>query len=124
MQPTVIQKPAAIGNYAKGRRAKISRITFHHVVGDAPAAIARFQKSGVEVSSTYVVSSTGVIYQCVAEEDTPYTDANSDSNARSITIEHAGGHPSVPYTEAMYQASIRLVSYLIRKYGISDFKRH
>jgi hypothetical protein len=124
MNPNATWKPAAQGNYRSGRNSQISQITFHHIVGDAPAAIARFQTAGVEVSSTYVIGSDGTLYQCVKESDTPYTDANSASNARSITIEHAGGHANVPYTEAMYRASIALVADLIGRYGITSFKRH
>lgn len=121
---TAIQKPAAKGNYATGRAQRISRITFHHIVGDAPAAIARFQTPGVQVSATYVIGSDGTLYQCVSENDTAYCDGNSDSNARTISIEHAGGLPSVPYTDAMYATSIALVADLIKRYGITDFKRH
>lgn len=115
-----IWKPAAAGNYESGRRNAISRITFHHIVGDAPAAIARFQTAGVQVSATYVIGSDGTLYQCVKEGDTPYTDANADSNSRAITIEHAGP----PYAEAMYKTSVGLVGDLIARYGIKDFKRH
>ncbi len=116
----MIQKPAAQGNYKTGRRNPISRITFHHIVGSAESAITKFQTPGVQVSATYVIGSDGAIYQCVREEDTPFTDANADSNSRSITIEHAGP----PYTEAMYNASVALVADLIDRYGITDFKRH
>lgn len=122
--PSVIWKPAATGNFQVGRSAPISRITFHHIVGDAPAAIARFQTPGEQASSTYVIGSTGQIYHMVQDQNTPYTDGNFDSNSRAITIEHAGGHASVPYTPAMYDASKRLCAYLISKYKISDFKRH
>lgn len=122
--PDPIWKLAAPGNYGKGRTAQISQVTFHHVVGDAPAAIARFQTPGEEVSSTYVIGSNGLLYQCVDVNDTPYTDSNFASNSRSITIEHAGGIPSVPYTDAMYKTSTSLVAYLIEKYGIQSFKRH
>lgn len=116
----VIQKPAALGNYEKGRRNRISRITFHHIVGDAASAIAKFQTPGVEVSATYVIGSDGQIYQCVSENDTAYCDSNPDSNSRTISIEHAGP----PYAEAMYNASATLVADLIQRYGIQDFKRH
>jgi hypothetical protein len=122
--PPVTQRPAAAGNYAVGRRQAISRITFHHIAGDAPGAIARFQTPGVEVSSHYIIGSDGTLYQSVAEVNTSFADGNSDSNARTISIEHAGGIAGVPYTEAMYQTSIALVRHLIKKYGITDFKRH
>lgn len=124
MKPDVIQKPAAQGNYASGRKQRISRITFHHIVGDAPGALGRFLTPGVEVSAHYVIGSNGTIYQCVDDNNTAYCDGSSDSNARSISIEHAGGSETVPYTGPMYAASAELVRYLIGKYGISDFQRH
>jgi N-acetyl-anhydromuramyl-L-alanine amidase AmpD len=123
-KPNVTQRRAAKGNYYPGRAHKISRITFHHIVGDAPAAIARFQTTGVEVSATYVISSKGKIYQCVPEKYTPYSDGSSTSNARTISIEHAGGTKDLAYKDAMYKASMHLCAYLISKYKISDFKRH
>jgi len=46
--PNATWKPAASGNFGAGRRSGISQITFHHIVGDAAGAIARFQTSGVE----------------------------------------------------------------------------
>lgn len=123
-KPGTIWKPAAPSNFESGRQAIVSRITFHHIVGDAQAALNRFQDTNDEVSSTYVIGSDGTIYQCVADNDTSYADGNYDSNSRTISIEHAGGLPEVPYTDAMYTASIQLVAWLIQTYHISDFKRH
>lgn len=124
-QPQIFQVSGIPGsNYQVGRARVIDQITFHHIVGDAPAAIARFRDNTQQVSATYVIGSDGTIYQCVAEKDTPYTDANFDSNSRAITIEHAGGHASVPYTEAMYKASAQLVSWIISRYNITRFMRH
>lgn len=111
-------------NYQTGRSAKIDQITFHHIVGDAQSAISRFQDRNQQVSSTYIISSNGTIYQCIDEKDTPYTDANFVSNSRAITIEHAGGTNSVPYTEAMYQASIMLCAWIRSRYNITRFMRH
>jgi hypothetical protein len=120
----VVRKPAAEGNYAVGRRLPISRITWHHIAGDALGAIARFQTPDEQVSADYVIGSDGTIYQCVDEANTAYCDGNADSNARTISIEHAGGIASVPYTDRMYAASIELVKDLIDRYGITDFQRH
>lgn len=123
MKPTTIWKPAAEGNFGYGRELPISQITYHVIVGDAPGAIAKFQTPGIQVSSTYVIGSDGTIYQMVADANTPYTDNNFYSNSRAITIEHAGAG-GVPYTDAMYNASIALTRWLIDTYGINDFKRH
>lgn len=122
--PNIIRVQIPTTNFRKGRAAEISQITFHHIVGDASAAIARFKISGEEASSTYVISSTGQIYQLVDENDTPFTDANGPSNSRSITIEHAGGHPSVPYTAAMYAASAHLVAWIRSRRKITRYERH
>lgn len=123
-KPTVIWRPARGGNYRFGRVNPISRITFHHIVGDAPAALDRFQNSEDEVSSTYVIGSDGTIYQCIYDTDTPYSDGSYDSNTRTISIEHAGGASYIAYTDAMYEASTQLVAWLISAYGINEFYRH
>lgn len=118
------QRPARIGNYSRGRQLGIDTITFHHIVGDANAALHRFQSTADGISSTYVIGSNGQVYQCVAEGDTPHTNGNWNSNSRSITIEHAGGHHAVPYTEAMYHASIELVRSIRSRHNITQVKRH
>jgi hypothetical protein len=122
--PPITQVQIPGSNYQTGRAAKIDQITFHHIVGDAPAALTRFRDRSQIVSATYVIASDGTIYQCVAEKDTPYTDANFGSNSRAITIEHAGGTDAVPYTEAMYEASAALCASIRSRYNITRFKRH
>jgi hypothetical protein len=122
--PRIIQVTIPATNYARGRARAIDQITFHHIVGDAAAAIARFKINGEQASSTYVIASDGTIYQLVAEGDTPYTDGNFTSNSRSITIEHAGGHPNVPYTAAMYAASAHLVAWIRSRRNITRYERH
>lgn len=105
-------------NYSPSRGIEPTHITYHHIVGDAQAAIARFKKTGENASSTFVIGSDGTIFQLLEISAWPYTDGNAASNRRSITIEHAGGHPNVPYTEAMYQSSIRLNAWLRGRYNI------
>jgi len=111
-------------NFTGGRNRAISRITFHYIVGDAGGARARFNTPNEQVSATYIIGSNGAIFNSVAEEHCAWADGNSESNNMTISIEHAGGHPSVPYTAQMYAASAQLVAYLIDKYKINDFKRH
>lgn len=107
-------------NYTIGRNHKVDQITFHHIVGDAPSALARFRKPNEQVSSTYVISAAGTVYYVVDEKNTPYTDGNFASNSRAITIEHAGP----PYAEKMYQASIKLCKEIRSRHNITRFKRH
>lgn len=116
----IIQRPADPSNYAKGRRHTIDQITYHHIVGNAPGGTDHFRTPGTDVSSTYAIAADGTIYQYVAESDTPYTDANSLSNSRAITIEHAGP----PYAEPMYQASIALCRDIQSRHNITRFMRH
>lgn len=116
----IIQRPADPSNYRKGRTHAIDQITFHHIVGNAPGGTDHFTRPNQYVSSTYAIAADGTIYQYVQEGDTPWTDANADSNSRAITIEHAGP----PYAEAMYKASIELCRDIRSRYNITRFKRH
>jgi N-acetyl-anhydromuramyl-L-alanine amidase AmpD len=102
----------------------VDTIVFHHIVGDAEAAIARFRKPNEQASSTYVIGSDGQVYYVVSKNRVPYTNGSYEWNKRSITIEHAGGLPSVPYTEKMYKASENLVRSLRSQHNIKNFKRH
>ena len=110
------QVPA--GNFGVGRRSPISQISEHHVVGDASGAISKAKTPGKEFSCTFTIAMDGTIYQLVEIKNTPYTDNDYRSNGRAITIEHAGGHPQYPYTEAMYQSSIKLHAWLFQEYGL------
>lgn len=105
-------------------RGRPTRITFHHIVGDLAAARARFKKLGEQASATFGIGSDGRIEQFVELDRIPYSDGVFASNKITASIEHAGGHPSVPYTEKMYASSVHLVAWLIQTYGINDFKRH
>lgn len=122
-KPPITQVTIPTTNYGVVR-GNPTRITFHHIVGDALAAIARFKNANEKASATFVISSKGEIFQCVPLDHRPYSDGVTASNTITASIEHAGGTSSVPYTEAMYRASISLVAWLIDKYKITDFKRH
>ena len=128
-----VSKPAIIRiggvpqtNYGGKRGIKPTHITDHHIVGDAGSAIAEARKPAREMSFTFTIGSDGRIYQLLELDEWPYTDGSSVSNRRAITIEHAGGHASVPYTEAMYNSSIHLHAWLRQEFGIpeSNILRH
>lgn len=123
-KPSTQRMAAHPKNYTPGRRVAISRITFHHIVGDAAGALRMWQDPKRAGSCNYAIGSDGKIYEVVPEGDTAWCDGLWDSNIRTISIEHAGGHPNVPYSEAMYSSSAALVAYLIDKYKITDFKLH
>lgn len=119
-RPNIVSKIGIVpaSNHGGGRPARPTHITDHHVVGDAAAALAEAQKPSRQVSFTYTIGSDGTIYQALPEMTIPYTDGNGPSNRRALTIEHAGGHPNVPYTEAMYRSSIHLHAWLRQEFGI------
>jgi len=121
-KPNIVSRIGRIpaGNHGGPRPAKPTHITDHHIVGDAQAAIGRFEQAGQEASSTFIIGSDGTIYQELDIMTIPYTDSNITSNRRAITIEHAGGHANVPYTEAMYKSSIHLHAWLKQEYGIPN----
>lgn len=117
------QVPA--GNFGVGRRSPISQLSEHHVVGDAIHAINKAKVKGNQFSTTYTIALDGTIYQLVEHGNTPYCDNDYRSNGRSITIEHAGGLlPNYPYTEAMYQSSIKLHAWLFQELGNLNPIRH
>ena len=79
-------------NYTIGREKPITEITIHHAaaVGASAKAIAmEFRNPARKASATYSIGVNGEIYNCVAEENTPYTNSNWDANSRAITIECA-----------------------------------
>lgn len=123
-KPNIVWKGTSADSFTPGRSAKISRITEHHVVGDASAAIARAAKSGEGFSSNYTIAMDGTIYQLVKDSDTAWADNYWPSNQITISIEHAGGKDGYPYTDAMYAASAHLHAWLIQQYGINEFIRH
>lgn len=111
-------------NYTPARSVAITRLSFHHIVGDATSAVNHFRSPNIGASAHYVIGSDGAIFQCVKDGDIAWSDGNWSSNTRTISIEHAGGSPGVPYTDSMYAASKSLVAWLIVTYNIGDFKRH
>jgi hypothetical protein len=72
-----------------------------------------------EVSAHYLIGKDGSITQMVHEGDTAWHAGNWQYNLESIGIEHEGFVEDPNWaTEEMYQASARLVRYLVDKYGI------
>lgn len=115
-KPTIVQIGIPSENYGKGRRSSISQISEHHAVSNSAGVIAKAKNPAKQFSCTFTIDTDGTIYQLVNLEDTPYTDNDYRSNGRSITIEHAGGG-NWPYTEAMYQSSIKLHAWLFSQFG-------
>ena len=122
-KPHITRVGIPSNKFAIGRAAPISQISEHHVVGDAVHVINK-ANSKIIFSTTFTIGMDGTIYQLVDIANTPFCDNAWQSNARSITIEHAGGHANFPYTEAMYQSSIALHAWLFQTYGYLNCVRH
>lgn len=84
-----VRIPAHSSNYTKGRTAKITEITIHHMAGILTVEQCGkvFQKVGRNGSSHYGIGSDGRIGLYVDEENTAWTNSNWDSNCRAVTIE-------------------------------------
>lgn len=125
-KPNIIWDPAHSNNYSNGRPGGSigTRETFHHIVGSGASASATFKNPSRGASSHYSVGEDGKIRQHVDLRNTAWTDGNWQSNLISITVEHAGGHPSVPYTAKMYAAAAHLRAWLKENYGHIAAIRH
>lgn len=123
-KPPVTRVTIPSNKYTVGRYAPISQVSEHHAVGDASHVITKAKGAAI-FSTTYTIAMSGEIFQLVDDKDTPYCDNDFRSNSRSITIEHAGGLlPNYPYTEAMYQSSIKLHAWFFQTYGDLNCVRH
>lgn len=122
-KPPVTRVAIPSNKFGVGRSARISQVSEHHIVGDAQAVINKAKGSAI-FSTTYTIAMDGTIYQLVEDSNTPYCDNAWQSNSRALTIEHAGGLAGYPYTEAMYQSSIKLHAWFFQTYGNLNCVRH
>ena len=111
--------PAYSGNYTKGRTAKISEITVHHMSGKLTAKRCGelFQAVGRNGSSHYGIGYDGEIALYVDEGDTAWTNSNWESNCRAVTIEVSNSQNSAPWpvSDKSLQSLIRLVADIARR---------
>jgi len=113
---------ASTANYQVAARGvgDIDHIVIHDTEGGFAGTVSWFQDPAAQVSAHYVVrSSDGHIDQMVAEKNVAWHD--KCFNTTTVGIEHEGyaAHPELWYTEAMYEKSAALTSYLADKYGIA-----
>jgi hypothetical protein len=117
--------------FTPGRQGHtIKYIVIHTLLGSLQGGINCFYDPGKwcrdprtkkprEVSAHYLIGKDGSITQMVHEGDTAWHAGNWQYNLESIGIEHEGFVEDPNWaTEEMYQASARLVRYLVDKYGI------
>ena len=101
---------------------KVGSVVVHDTEGGWDASVATLQNdSGKSVH--YIVGTDGRVAQFVPETYTAWHAGNYYYNQRSVGIEHVG-YWTKPFTEAEYTASAKLVSYLLKKYGIAADRAH
>lgn len=111
-------------NYSPGRQGTpVRRIAFHHCVGTAESAVAKFANSASQTSSHFVVAPNKV-YCCVDTDNTAWTNGNWGSNLESVTIEHAGTWLNGFRDEGVINQSARLVAWLRTLYPDATPIRH
>ncbi|HEU0088573.1 MAG TPA: peptidoglycan recognition family protein [Pseudonocardiaceae bacterium] len=123
--------PNAYGNYDPANRPRdgvgIRYLVIHDTEESYDSAIAGFQNPNSGVSAHYLIrSADGAVTQLVRTKDIAYHAGNYWFNMHSIGIEHEGVLVDGDrwYTEAMYQASARLVRYLAARYRIPLDREH
>lgn len=119
----VIKINAHESNYTKGRSGKnIELIAIHHMAGILTAEQCGniFVRQGRGASSHYGIGNNGEIAQYVNESNTAWTNANWDSNCRSVTIETSnceiGGDWKV--SDNALNSLIKLVADISKRYNI------
>lgn len=111
-------------NYTPGRQGTpVRHITFHHVVGPASSAVARFSNPANQVSAHFIVAADRVICM-VNTDDTAWCNGNWASNLESVTIEHEGDWRNGYRNEAVIANSARLVAWLRTFYPTATPNRH
>ncbi len=127
--PGATWAPAASVNFRKADRPTsraIDRVVIHDIEGSATSAVYWFQNPQAQASSHYVISGeTGQIWQMVKERDVAYHAGNSDTNGRSVGIEHQGfAYRPGFYDTTLYEASARLVRQITDRYKIPRDRTH
>jgi len=122
--------PGNYGDYDFDNRPadlKINSIVIHDTEESYPDTIATFTDPESFVSANYVIqSSTGDITEMVRPQDVAWAVGDWYYNTHSISIEHEGfaAQGAIWYTQAMYQASAKLVRYLAHRFGVPLDRAH
>ncbi len=122
-QPDLEWIPANEANYMSWRNGTpVRHIAYHHVVGPASSAIARFQQPS-QVSAHFVVASDR-IYCMVDTDDTAFCNGVWASNLESVCIEHEGDWRNGYRNEGVIQQSAILTAWLRSLYPEASPIRH
>lgn len=123
-------------NYTKGRSGyRPEAIVIHIAEGSLIGGYSWFNNPNSKVSSHYMVSKNGTIWQFVKLEDTAWhaggvsnpnwshLKSGVNPNLYTIGIEHEG-FTGEPWSDAMYNATAELIGQLGRDWGIAVDREH
>ncbi|MFN0201698.1 MAG: CUB domain-containing protein, partial [Bacteroidia bacterium] len=114
-------------NFGIGRKGQeIDLIVIHTTQGPYHGAINWFRNPQARVSAHYVIRSfDGQITQMVCEKDRGFH-AGGEDNLISVGIEHEGWVEEGTnwYTDAMYEASAKVVRDVCKRYNINPLKMY
>ncbi|MBO0867471.1 MAG: N-acetylmuramoyl-L-alanine amidase [Micromonosporaceae bacterium] len=121
--------PGAYGNHDLSDRPhnqKIDYIVIHDTEGSWDTTLQLVQDPTYLGWHYTIRSADGKVDQHIQTKDIGWHAGNWDINARSIGIEHEGygAAQGAWYTEALYQASAKLVRYLATRFGIPLDRQH
>jgi N-acetyl-anhydromuramyl-L-alanine amidase AmpD len=119
------ERPAALGNFASGRKKRIDMIVLHVMEGGFGPTGAWFANPDSHASAHFGISVDGSIDRYVREADTAWHAGHPDYNARSIGIE-LEGHVSDPdaFTPRMLEALTDLCDSLCAQWSIGRDRVH
>ncbi|SEO71436.1 N-acetylmuramoyl-L-alanine amidase [Actinacidiphila rubida] len=106
---------------------KIDTIVIHDLESSYDAGVAGLANPTNGVSTHYVMrSSDGAVTQMVPTKDIAFQAGDYSTNLHSIGIEHEGYavQGATWYTEAQYEATADLVTYLAHRFGIPLDRQH
>ncbi|WP_329458622.1 N-acetylmuramoyl-L-alanine amidase [Streptomyces sp. NBC_01497] len=104
----------------------VKYLVIHDTETSYDAAVRLFQTAGGASAHYVMKSSDGSVTQMVPTKDLAFHAGNYWFNMHSIGIEHEGyaAQGATWYTEAQYQETADLVTYLAAKYGIPLDREH
>lgn len=114
--PGATWDPAASCNYSTAIESK-DTIIIHTAEGSAAGTRSWFKNCAAQVSSHYVVSEAGGVWQCVEERYRAWH--VGCLNSRSVGIEHEGYASSSSHPAALYNASALLCRNICDRRGIA-----
>lgn len=114
--------PANGTNFTAGRSKAIDRITIHHMAGvmSSNDCARVFQSPNRGASAHYGIGVGGDISCYVDESNTAWSDANWDSNCRTVSIETSNSQTGGdwPVSEASWSALVKLVRDIAERNGL------